>query len=827
MFGGFKNIFGGGGSAGDIVSYVGIVGGQEFRNEMRKIDMEVRKAGKSSMTMGKLFKRGAKIATVALASITIATSSMAANFEKKMANVHTLLDVSNKEFTQLKKGVLDVSVEVGKSASGLAVATYDLVSAGVAAKDTLNVLKLSAKAATAGVTDTQTAVRAGMSVINAYALDINQLSKVYDIQFKTVKKGVLTFEQYAGAIGTVLPSATALGVELEDLHASIAVLTKSGQSADMATTNLARMFQAFVEQKDKFKELGINIFNATGKFRGVMPIIGDLARELRGLSDEEKQAKLQMLDLDIRAGRAVIPLSQLLKTTGGLKETIGETKNAFGAWNEAFQKTAQTTSHQFDVLKASIGAVAIEMGSELLPMINEIAKDFQSWVKQARESGQLKEIFAKIGSALKTTWEAIKKIGEFVSSHGDVILYAFGALLVTKIVATVATFAANIGTLTAALKGLKAAIAGGWFAKMIAGISAGGTAIVAFFASLGYAVSEFAEEHKKMNTGYVLLNKHLNVWRDLKTGIMITKDEFGNWVEWGKENLIPYIETVGAGVKDLKNDLYGVAAAATAAKNAIDRLPKKPDPPGPMEPDAERAFQVYKNKMKKMGYWQTADKIPIDIGLKERVTKGGFDIENPFADFKDKFNSVISEIKPFQFVFEETFNVIEMGADRAARGIAQSFIKGKFRIKDIWKQMAADFMTYFIKEIMKLAALAVLKLVKTLMMFDVHKNDMMAKASGVDYAHFFTAGVKEGLVKNNLVDRISPQPAFNINRQPLVAAGTDGQQNIKIIVEQRMIPIPEAESRAWLEKSNKEVLMPHTTYVEEVLKTKKSEFDVD
>ena len=373
MFGGFGNL-GGGIGANDVVAYVGVQGTQQFIGEFRKMDRTVLRFSSSFReSMATLTKAyGAVIAgAAALGTAMASVAKQAADFQKGMANVSTLLDVSDKQMKALSRGVLQLSKRLPQSADKLTTALYDLVSAGVDAKNALKALELSSKAAVAGVTDAQTAVRAGMSVINAYGLSLDELNRVYDIQFKTVKKGVVTYEQLANSIGSVLPAATALGVSLEDLFSGIAVLTKAGQSADMATTNLGRLFQGFVEQQDKFKQLGIEIFDATGKFRGLIPVIEDLNRVLSGLTDEQRQAVLEMLNLDIRAGRALVPLTQLLDTAGGLRDTFNEIAHSGGAMNEAFSKIDATASTQFAKLKNSIEALAITLGEKLLPAITE------------------------------------------------------------------------------------------------------------------------------------------------------------------------------------------------------------------------------------------------------------------------------------------------------------------------------------------------------------------------------------------------------------------------------------------------------------------------
>lgn len=663
MFGGFKNL---GGGSGDIVSYIGLSGTEKYMRDMHRIDSAVKRSGANAMSMGQKFGKAAKMITVAALVIGAATVGMAAKFEKKMANVHTLLDVTHKEFEKLSSGVIDISTRIGHSADSLSVALYDLVSAGAPAASALKSLEIAGKAATAGVTDTKTAVRAGMSVINAYALSINKLNKVYDIQFKTVKKGVLTFEQYSSAIGTVLPQATALGVSLEGLHAGFAVLTKAGQSAEMATTNLSRGFQAFVEQQDKFKKLGISIFDVSGKFRGLIPIITDLSKIMHGLTDEQKQAVLQTLNLDIRASRAIISLTGLLNTSGGLVETFAEMKDSAGAMGEAFRKIEQTTAHQFDIMKAGIGALAIEIGNELLPFVNDLVTDFTKWVTEARKSGELKDIFEKIGGTLEKIWIVTKEIGGWAIEHGDLILALLGSIIFTKIVAVVATLTANITTLAAALGTLKKVLMGGWFAKAIVAVGAGTAALaaaaVATAASLGIAINEFAKSHKDMGKQYVLLDKMNGVWLDMKTGIKLVQDEWGNWVEWGKQNTIPYIEAVTGKIEKLKENLEGLKPAGGIAG----------DP---------RLAEMTSYLDEKIG------------GIKGISGGVGQDLIPINEDVVQLSNSYVDQVTDYIYMkYQYLADIVQGPLNQMSRDMADSFFEGGKKISDIFSDLFKDLL---------------------------------------------------------------------------------------------------------------------------------------
>jgi hypothetical protein len=66
--------------------------------------------------------------------------------------------------------------DTGQAPKTLADGLYDIVSSGFKANDGLKILRASAKAATAGLTDTATATKAVVAVLNAYHLGADQAS---------------------------------------------------------------------------------------------------------------------------------------------------------------------------------------------------------------------------------------------------------------------------------------------------------------------------------------------------------------------------------------------------------------------------------------------------------------------------------------------------------------------------------------------------------------------------------------------------------------------------------------------------------------------------
>jgi len=299
-----------------------------------------------------------------------------AKFEQAMANVNTLLDTSSKKFRELQDGVISVSNRVGESAESLSTALYDIVSAGVQAGNSIGVLDLSARAAAAGMTDTQSAANAGIATINAFDLEVQDLTEVFDLQFQTVRKGVITYEQLSNAQGELLPSARKLNESLENMYGSLAFVTKNGLSAEMASTSLARAYDGLTQKSKELAQAGVEVYDEFGKFRGIVDIVEDLSNKLEGLSDKEMQGILEGIGFEVRAARAIIPM---INNIDGLRESVSAMENSAGSMEAAFIKATNTISFRFNKAKERVVNSLIVMGRSFKTEINSMLDDIGSW----------------------------------------------------------------------------------------------------------------------------------------------------------------------------------------------------------------------------------------------------------------------------------------------------------------------------------------------------------------------------------------------------------------------------------------------------------------
>lgn len=302
---------------------------------------------------------------------------VAVNFEKAMRNVNSIAQLSEGRFKGLSQAVLSLAGKTAQAPETLAKGLYDLVSSGFDAKESLKILGASAKAATAGLTDTATSTKAVAAVLNAYRLPASKAKKVSDELFQTVNLGVITFEDLAQNIGDTLPFAASLGVGLDQVGSSISTMTKQGLSAAETMTRIRNLMQAVLKPseglKNAFKELGVasgeQLINQKG-FQGAL-------EALVGTTDGTKAAVAKLFP-NIRALGGALALTG--KNSKAAEKDLRGFKDTTGATDKVLAQQSKSLAYQWQKLKAEASALGISVGTTLLPVLKTATKDLGRFV---------------------------------------------------------------------------------------------------------------------------------------------------------------------------------------------------------------------------------------------------------------------------------------------------------------------------------------------------------------------------------------------------------------------------------------------------------------
>jgi len=343
-------------------------------------------------------------------------------FEKQWANVRTMLDENVVNQAKMKKSLMEMSSELGNTID-LTKALYQALSASVAPARALEFLAVASKSAIAGLASTETAVDAITTVMNSYKMGVDDATKISDVMFTTVKRGKLTFEIMSGALSTVTPIASQVGVTFEEIAGAMATMTKQGIDANTATMQLRQIMVAVLkptkDASDMAKQLGIDFSASALKAKGLQKFL----KEVQIASKGDAEA-LTALFGNVRSLSGVMALGG--KSAQTFADDLEAMKNSAGATEEAFEKQTDTLDHwirtvtnSMDKMKISIweGFVQGFRGSfstieDFSKTLDELSKSFGEISKAV---GYLVAVWTKsdLGKKLKVVADTLATIDSF------------------------------------------------------------------------------------------------------------------------------------------------------------------------------------------------------------------------------------------------------------------------------------------------------------------------------------------------------------------------------------------------------------------------------
>jgi TP901 family phage tail tape measure protein len=419
----------------------------KFASQLAAQEKRFQAFGQVASEMGnKLLKVSA-----ALAAPFVAGTKSFADFEKQMAMVSTMLDNPAAYMERFKNGVRDLSIEFGEGTDVIAKGLYDLLSSGVAPAQAMQVLRTAMMAARGGMTDTATAVKGLVAIMNSYNIPAERISEVSDMMFQTVKRGVITFEEMGQYIGHVAAMANVAGISMDELGAAIATISRK-TNPDEAITGLKNALSEFLSPSAEgaalARQFGIEMNTATLRSKGLYGVLQQLSK----LTPEQ----ISKIFPDLRGKTAII---QLLEDLPGLKADLDAMAKKARSAQEAFERMSNLTGTAIAKVWQSLKAVSDELGESLSPLIKEAgewamksAKSFAEWVKEHRD---LVVSAAKAAVWIGVVGGAIKLLGVTVGGVASTLggfataLRVVGATLAAVTAHPIVALAAALAAATA------------------------------------------------------------------------------------------------------------------------------------------------------------------------------------------------------------------------------------------------------------------------------------------------------------------------------------------------------------------------------------------
>jgi TP901 family phage tail tape measure protein len=508
--------------------------------ELLKTSRRFQNAGRALGTVGTALTSAV---TLPLVGVGVAAVSMAANFSESMSKITALVGIAADEVKLMESSVLSLSRETAKSPQELADALFVVTSAGLRGAEAMEALEVAAKAGAAGLGATNDIARVVAGAMNAYGRETLSAARATDVIVATARAGNFATDQFAGALGRVLPFAKQAQASLEDVGGAVALLTRTNGNAAESITQIRALFGAFVvptqEAQKVLEEVGVSAEDLRDKIGkdGLVSALQLLDRAVGGNrevlgrllgSKEAASAAFQILDADAES----------------LAGTFGVVRDSIGMTDDAFKTASEQSAFKFREALNKIRIAGIELGNILLPIVTKIIESFL----------RLMERF----DGLSDSQKKMIVIGGLVAAALGPLLILFGSLftIIGALIPVVGSFGVALAIATGGLTLLAAAIALIGFKVFTSGTKEATTAL----------------EHEARAAEHAAAGHHALAEAELKRARQLRSDASFNEMEIDrfKRQAEAYRNSTKA-VADLGDE---TADAATATEDLGDKTAK-------------------------------------------------------------------------------------------------------------------------------------------------------------------------------------------------------------------------------------------------------------
>lgn len=398
-----------------------------------KIGDTTKKAKDMASTVGSAFQKAGKTISnvgkaIAPVSAVVGTAfgasvKGASDFRDGMAKMSTLFDTTQTSVGDLSEQFLDLSNKMGLSATELAEAGYQALSAGQSVDNVAGFVETAGKLAKAGFTSTSTAVDVLTTAMNAYGESAGTAEEISNKLVRTQNLGKTTVDELASSMGKIIPTASGMNVNIDNLTSGYVSLTKQGIATAEATTYMNSMLN---ELGDSGTDLGGIIKDQTGKsFQDLMQEGWSLADVLKLTKDYADENGIAYNELwgSAEAGKAGMAIlnggvEEFNNTVGVMAEKTDDVGEALDKLNTPSAKAKKSLNQ----LKNSGVELGTSVLNALLPTIDKVVGGVEkatTWFNSLDDRtktmiGTIMAVVASLAPVLMVGEKVVGGIGTFI-----------------------------------------------------------------------------------------------------------------------------------------------------------------------------------------------------------------------------------------------------------------------------------------------------------------------------------------------------------------------------------------------------------------------------
>lgn len=290
----------------------------------------------------------------------------------------------------LKGQIQALSSETGIAAADLADVAYNAISAGTAVEDSVSMAATASQLATAGFTDTGSALSVLTTAINAYGDSAGTATEIADSLITVQNLGVTTVADLSANMGKAIATASAYNVSLDNLESSYISITKAGINTAEGTTYISSMLK---ELGTEGSDVANILEEQTGQSFAELMASGNSLADVLGIlynaCDQDATALMNLWG-SAEAGKASNAIvSQGLEEFNNNLTTL---QDSAGATAKAYETMADTTEFAHNKMENSMTNLQTAVGNNLNPMLEKLyngASTVLDWMAKITEKAPI------------------------------------------------------------------------------------------------------------------------------------------------------------------------------------------------------------------------------------------------------------------------------------------------------------------------------------------------------------------------------------------------------------------------------------------------------
>lgn len=424
--------------------------GEQLQKTVTNLERTVNGAGQTAQKAGGLFGKfgddvkqgiaiGFGISTVSMVSGAIgmvkdamgAVVKIGSDFEAEMSKVQAITGATGEEIEQLTSFAREMGAVTMMSASEAAAAMTKLGMAGWRNSEIMAGLPAILDLTVASGQEMAFVADAVSDQLTAFGYSAKDATMYSDALAYAMTNANVDMTTLTESLKYIAPVASSTGFSMQEVVGAVMMLGDAGIKGSQAGTSLRTVMLnltgANEKATEKLNELGVAVFDSSGKTRSLSEIMYDLERATRKMTDAQKAQVYNTL-----VGKtAVAGFSTLMEQgTEKLDLYTQGVHNSTGASKEMAKVMADNLQGKIETLNGGLEELALSMYEKVEPALSAVVEGLTNVVEHINGANEPVTLFGKSVEGLSDTIVAsltpYEELGNAINNNMMALQYMSG-----------------------------------------------------------------------------------------------------------------------------------------------------------------------------------------------------------------------------------------------------------------------------------------------------------------------------------------------------------------------------------------------------------------